>query len=76
MIPLAIAMRIPYPIFRSIFVKIAWEIEFRAVGQDLGAGRGNIWEKQGGPTYAMHIERETGLLARGALTLAANTAGV
>ena len=46
------------------------------VGQDLGAGRGNIWGKQGGPTNGMHIERETGLLARGALTLAANTAGV
>ena len=46
------------------------------MGQDLGAGRGKIWGKQGGPTNGIHIERETGLLARGALTLAANTAGV
>ena len=45
------------------------------MGRDLGAGRGDYIGKTGGPTDGIHIERETGFLARGALILAANTAG-
>ena len=42
MIPLAIAMQILCPIFRSISVKITWEIVISySSGQDLG----NIWGK-------------------------------
>ena len=39
-------------------------------------GRRDVWGKRAPPPNGIHIERETGLLARGALTLAANTAGV
>ena len=76
MIPLAIAMRVSCPIFRSIFVKIAWEIAIPYSGSGPGCREREYMGKTRGAHKWNHIERETGLLARGALTLAANTAGV
>ena len=49
MIPLAIAMRISCPIFRSIFVKIAWEIAIPYSGSGPGCREREYMGKTRGP---------------------------
>lgn len=48
MIPLEIAMRISCPIFRSIFVKIAWEIAIPYSGSGPGCRERELYRKNRG----------------------------